>query len=347
MDTNLFYIVVIDPLPGQLRHLFEQQIPSERVHFACPKGSSEEELAGLVVGANALITRKRKVTADLIHRVGASLQLIQVMGRLADRVDLSAARERRIPVATMPHGGAQAVAEHAMALILALSRNLLCGHKGVVDGCYQKRGLEPAETSEFSFAFNWLGFSDVAELRAKTLGLIGFGEIGKEVAWRARAFDMRILYHQRNPVPDEFENLLSATWSPLEELLGESDFVSLHTPHTEQTEQLLSRDRLALMKPNAFLVNTARGAIVDELGLVECLREKRIAGAGLDVFVQEPLPHDHPLIGLDNVILAPHTGGGSGGGQRRHFEEILENISRVARGEEPHHRVLGERSTMR
>jgi len=336
-----FSIVVIDPLPGKLRHLVEQQIPSEGVRFACPRGSSEVELAGLVAGANALITRKRRVTAELMNRAGESLKLVQIMGRLADRVDLSAARERGIPVATMPHGGAQAVADHAMALILALSRNLLCGHQGVVDGGYKKRGLKPAETSEFSFAFNWLGFSNVTELRDQTLGLIGFGEIGKEVAWRARGFDMRILYHQRHPIPDEFENLLTATWSPLEDLLRESDFVSLHTPHTEQTEQLLSRDRLALMKPSGFLINTARGAIVDEPALVECLQERRIAGAGLDVFVQEPLPADHPLLGLDNVILAPHTGGGSGGGQRRHFEEILENISRVARGEEPHHRVSG------
>jgi phosphoglycerate dehydrogenase-like enzyme len=229
-----------------------------------------------------------------------------------------------------------------MALMLALARRVIPGHQGVFDASYRKRGLEPATTSEWHFSFNWLGFSDVSELSGKTLGLVGLGEIGREVARRARAFDMQILYHQRHPIPEPYERLLAASHVPLERLLRESDFISLHIPHTPETERLLDAKNLALMKPTAYLINTARGGVVDEKALVENLRQRKLAGAGLDVFVEEPLPADHPFLGLDNVVLAPHTGGGSGGGHRKNIAEIINNIARAARGERPRNLVKPE-----
>ncbi len=339
MTYEPFYIVAVDHLPEQIHDIFNKQIPRGEYRFDSPEGTSMDELAHLIPGANALVTRHRLITSDLIHKAGKPLQLVQVMGRLPDRVDLVAAQKAGVPVAVMPHGGAIAVAEHTLALMLALTRKILSGHRGVVEGDYIKGDLRPSNTTEWQFAFNWLGFQDVGELRGKTLGLVGLGEIGREVARRAKSFDMSILYHQRHRIPERYERMLGVRKTTLNDLLQDSDFVSLHVPHTPETERLLNAESLALMKPTAFLINTARGGLIDEEALTACLRDKRIAGAGLDVFVQEPLPANHPFGKLDNLVLAPHTGGGSGGGQRKLIGQVLENISRVAKGEEPLHQV--------
>lgn len=228
-----------------------------------------------------------------------------------------------------------AVADHTMALLLALARKIVPGHRGVVEAKHEALGKTPAPTSEWSFAFNWLGFPDVVEINRKTMGLVGFGEIGREVARRARGFDMPVLYHQRTRLPPEWEQKLEARFAPLDELLERSDVVSLHAPHTDETASLVDARRLALMKPSAFLVNTSRGGLVDEGALAKALESGAIAGAALDVFVEEPLPRDHPFTKLPNVVLAPHTGGGSGGGQKLLIRQALENVARMARGEEP------------
>jgi phosphoglycerate dehydrogenase-like enzyme len=195
-----------------------------------------------------------------------------------------------------------------MAMMLALARRVLPGHQGVVDASYRKRGLEPATTSEWHFSFNWLGFTNVTELAGKTLGLVGLGEIGREVARRARAFDMRILYHQRHPIHEKYEKILGICHVPLERLLRESDFVSLHVPLTEQTRGLLDQRRIASMKPGAVLINTARGELVDESALVEALESGHLGGAGLDAFSPEP-PAPGPLWEMEQVVLTPHLGG--------------------------------------
>ncbi|MFH1573245.1 MAG: NAD(P)-dependent oxidoreductase [Acidobacteriota bacterium] len=339
MAQETFCIVAVDPLPPKLQDLFRQQLPAGGFRFVCPEGPRTDELLGLARQAHFLVTRHRIITKEIMSAAGTRLRLIQVMGRLPDRVDLESAKSAGVPVATMPHGGAIAVAEHTMTLMLAVARKLPAGHQGVVGGKYRESGLEPARTSEWSFSFNWLGFPDVVELRGRTLGLIGLGEIGREVACRARAFDMKILYCQRRRLSACYEKLLGVRMAGLEELLRESDIVSLHVPHTDETERMLGATRLALMKPSSFLVNTARGGLVDEAALIDCLRARRIAGAGLDVFVQEPLPAGHPLLGLDNVVLTPHIGGGSGGGQKLHFRQVIENLLAAAGGGTPHNLV--------
>jgi D-3-phosphoglycerate dehydrogenase len=153
---------------------------------------------------------------------------------------------------------------------------------------------------------------------------------------------MQILYYNRRPLPERFERQLGVMRVSLDDLLGRADYVTLHVPHTRETERLLGPGRLALMKSTACLVNTARGGIVDEAALVERLRGGHLAGAALDVFADEPLPAAHPLCGLDKVVLTPHVGGGSGGGQRLHARETLENVARALRGEPPRHVVDAE-----
>jgi phosphoglycerate dehydrogenase-like enzyme len=148
---------------------------------------------------------------------------------------------------------------------------------------------------------------------------------------------MTVLYHQRHPLPREHEAMVGARYAPLEELLRESDIVSLHAPHTGETERIIDSSALRQMKDTAVLINTARGGLVDEDALVESLRGRRIAGAGLDTFLDEPLPEGHPLLELDNVLLSPHVGGGTGGGQRGMVADVIANIERAARGEPPLH----------
>ena len=317
--------------------MFEGSIPQGQ--FQSPQSTQEDELVGLAAQADVLVTRGRPID-DGLMAAAEQAKLVHVMGRYPDMVDVAAARTRKIPVATMPHGGAIAVAEHTIALMLALSRQLLPSHRGVVTGEYRERGLTPEPTDEWNFAFNWLGSSRLGELRGKTLGLVGFGEIAKEVARRARAFDMQILYTKRNPLRPEWEARLGVQSVSLDELLAQSDYVSLHAPHSPETERLLHADRLASMKKTAVVINTSRGGLIEETALCEALMHGQIAGAGLDVFQKEPLPADHPLAEMHNVILTPHTGGGTGGGQKGNLFQVLENIARFERGETPHHTVV-------
>jgi phosphoglycerate dehydrogenase-like enzyme len=244
----------------------------------------------------------------------------------------------------MPHRGAIAVAEHTLALALGLYRRLVPGHLQCATGAYRELGKEPVATDERTIAFNWMGLDGLRQLHGKTIGLVGLGDIGLEVARRARAFDMNVVYFRRQRVAAEHEARLRIRYSALDELLEQADIVSLHAPHTPATEGMIGPAALARMKPDALLINTSRGGLVDEAALAECLRDGRIGGAGLDVFRDEPLPQGHPLTGLDNVLLSPHVGGGTGGGQKGLVGDIVANIERVAAGRTAEHvvEVAGE-----
>ena len=338
-DRAVVRVVMVDVLEPRARELFTTQLPDPDWRFDTPVDGTPQALATLVNGAAALITRRRFVSEELITASGSGLRLIQIQGHLADRTDLAAAERASVPVAVMPSKSCIAVAEHAMALMLALARKIVPGHAGVVSGRYQERDMTPKRTSETETAFNWLKYPDIAELNGKTLGIVGFGEIGQEVARRARAFGMRVHYYSRRALDERFERQLGVSRQSLDDLLAHADYVTLHVPHTRETEHLLSASRLGLMKTGAYLVNTSRGGVVDEAALVEQLQQGRLAGAGLDVFVEEPLPAGHPLTGLDNVVLTPHLGSGLTGGQRVHARETLENVARALRGERPHNIV--------
>jgi len=161
------------------------------------------------------------------------------------------------------------------------------------------------------------------------------GEIGCELALRAHVMGMRNIYYKRTRLSAELEGRFHAEYRELNDLLGESDYVCLAVPHTPQTERMIGRDELSLMKQDAFLVNTCRGGVVDEDALIEALYSRQIAGAGLDVFTFEPLPADSPLCELDNVILTPHIGGGTGTNRVLELSEALEEMQRVLSGEPP------------
>jgi phosphoglycerate dehydrogenase-like enzyme len=255
------------------------------------------------------------------------LQLVVKLSHWPVDVDMQACERRGVTVKMLRQLGCIAVAEHAMSLILACARKLIPGHKGVKNGAYRDSGQVPARTNERSFAFKWLPI-DVFEIYGKILGIIGFGEIGKELAVRAKGFGMDVIYYDvHNPWAHEFEKMLGTkTCTNLQELLEKSDFISLHVPHTEKTDKLLGKKEFRAMKPTAYVINAARGGEIDEEALIWALQTGEIAGAGLDVFAEEPVPYDHPLLMQDNVVLSPHIGGGAGTGHAVLAKELSQLI---------------------
>jgi phosphoglycerate dehydrogenase-like enzyme len=313
----------------------------EGLDLMAPETPDDEALLDLVEEADFLVCRRQTIGREIIQ-AGKKLKLIQTFGMTRNNVDLAAAKEAGVPVAGMPLAGCIVVADLAMTLLLALSKNLIRAYQATVNAEYQALGLQPKLTSERSHAFQWMQIPMV-EVFVKTLGIVGLGEIGTELAKRARAFNMRILYYKRRRLSEEAERELGIEYRSLDDLLRESGFVSLHVPHTKETDKLIGQRELALMKPSAFLINTSRGGVVDEDALYEALASKAIAGAGLDVFREEPLPASSPLLKLDNVILTPHIGGGSGEPNlHREIHDVLANVARVARREKPQYILLGE-----
>jgi phosphoglycerate dehydrogenase-like enzyme len=329
-----FTIAWIDPQPPE-EVAFAQSLLQEGFCIAAPDTPDRAGVEALVREADAILTRYAPVDRALLAS-GSRMRMIQKYGSREDGLDLEAAREAGVLVAVMPLRGCIAVAELAMTLILALSKNLIRAHRDTADGAYRALDLTPTLTSQRVIAFQWMKLP-LLEVYGTTLGIIGYGEIGTEVSQRARSFGMQVLYTKHTRLAAEIEDRLEVTWAERDDLLSRSDFVLLSAPHTEETERMIGARELELMKRTAFLVNIARGGLVDEEALGEALRERRIAGAGLDVFVEEPVPADNQLLSLDNVILTPHIGGGTGGARVKQMTDVLENIVRFARGEAPSH----------
>lgn len=286
-----------------------------------PDSDAPAAVESAIRDADVLIARKRPVRGRELD--AAKPSLVISLGRNPIPVSLRAARSRGVPVNAIPHPGAIAVADHTLGLLLAVARRIVEGHEGVRAGAYRERGLEPQVTTERLFAFNWLGRKDAFILDGLQLGLIGFGAIGQEVARRAAGFGMRIRYHQRHPLPAAWNRRLGVEpVGSVNDLLADADVLSLHLPHTPETENLLDGPAFDRMKPGAILVNTARGGHVDEAALAERLRDGRLGGAGLDVFREEPLPAGHPFVDTPRLVLAPHTGGAGAGGQRELFVRV-------------------------
>ena len=258
----------------------------------------------------------------------SELRTVVKLGRNWSNIDVQALEARNISLKIVPRKGPNCVAEHAMTLILALSKDLLTSHTGVTEGAYHFRGLRPELSSQTKMAFHWLANQRVHEVRGRTLGIVGMGEIGLELARRARVMGMRIIYTKRNRLANRIEREVEASFCDLPHLLSESDYVCLAVPHTDETEKMIGHDELDLMKPDAHLVNVCRGGVVDEEALVTALGEYRIAGAALDVFSYEPLPDDSPLCRLKNVILTPHIGGGTGTSLALELGEALDEAQR-------------------
>ncbi len=272
--------------------------------------------------------------AGLVARLGG-LRAVLKVGRSHHNIDVDAVRARGLAFGAVPRKGPNCVAELAMTFVLALSKDLLVSHESVAAGAYRYRGLKPERSAQWKMAFHWMRHTTLHEVTGKTLGIVGMGEIGIELARRAQAFGMTSHYTKRTPLSPELERRYGATYRELDALLAESDYVCLAVPHTDETEGMIGREQLGRMKESAFLVNVCRGGVVDEEALVEALRGRRIAGAGLDVFTYEPLPADSPLCSLDNVILTPHVGGGSGTNRVLELGAALDEMVRLLDGQRP------------
>ncbi|MGA8206422.1 MAG: NAD(P)-dependent oxidoreductase [Candidatus Dormiibacterota bacterium] len=320
------------------RSLVPEGITVDLLPLSASKSWSDDE-SDQLRQAHALLVQHSPVSGELLERA-EQLRLVQLYGVRDEGIDREAAYRRGVAVAVMPLRGCIAVAELAMTLVLALSKDLLRAHQSTVSGAYRSLGLTPFTTSQTKHAFQWMKLSDIFEVNGKTLGIIGLGEIGTELAKRARSFSMRVVYTKRSRLPRQAEEELGVGWRELKELLQESDFVVLTLAYSESTHNFIGASELDLMKQSAFLVNVGRGPLIDEDALVDALDARRIAGAGLDVFVQEPLPHDHPLAQSHSVILTPHIGGGSGGAREKQLSDAIGNIVRFATTGEAQHTTL-------
>ncbi len=266
-----------------------------------------------------------RIDKALIDGLGADVKLIANFGVGVDHVDLAAAAKRGITGTNTPGVLTEDTADMTMALLLAAPRRLGEGERLVRSG-------------------GWIGWSPTFmighRVTGKRLGIVGLGRIGQAVARRARGFAMSIHYHNRNRVHAEIEAELEATWwDDLDQMLGHMDFVSINCPHTSETHHLLNADRLDLLQSHAVIVNTARGEIIDEAALGQRLAAGTIAAAGLDVYEREPAIDD-ALLGLDNVVLAPHLGSATAEGRIAMGEKVLINIKTFVDGHTPPDRVL-------
>lgn len=313
--------------------------PAQELTLIAPEDATPAAMAALLPQADAIVTQSVAITGEMIAAAGR-LKLIQRYGTRPDGIDLAAARAAGVAVATMPLHGCIAVAELAMTLLLALSKNLVRAHDATATGAYRDLGVEPILTEQRRHKFQWMNMqAQMLEVTGHTLGIIGFGEIGTETARRARAFGMNVIYNKRTRLPANVELAEEVTFAEKDDLLRASDFALLSSPLTPETEKMIGARELALMKPSAFLVNISRGGVIDETALVDALQNGQIAGAGLDVFLYEPIPFDHPLLQCDNVILTPHIGGGTGGARDRQMGDVLANVARFARDGSLAHRV--------
>ena len=292
------------------------------------KAMSSADLAEAMKTADVLVpTVTDKLDAKLLAQAGENLRLIANYGAGVDHIDLASARQRGITVTNTPDVLTEDTADMTMALLLAVPRRLAEGERTLRTG-------------------DWSGWSPTwmlgHRIYGKRLGIIGMGRIGQAVARRAKGFGLSIHYHNRRRVPEAVENDLEATyWESLDQMLARMDFVSVNCPHTPATYHLLSARRLKLLRPNAVIINTARGEIIDENALTRMLVNGEIAGAGLDVFEHEPAVNPK-LLALDNCVLLPHMGSATQEGRIDMGEKVLINIKTFVDGHAPPDRVLGD-----
>jgi glyoxylate reductase len=309
-----------DPVETRLRELFDAELNETDAPF------SAEDLAGAVARADVLVpTVTDRVDSRVLSRAGEQLRLIAQFGAGVDNIDVQTAVQRGITVTNTPGVLTEDTADMTMALILAVPRRIV-------------EGVKVVENDDFiGWSPTWmLG----RRIWGKRLGIIGMGRIGQAVARRARPFGLQIHYHNRRRVSAHVENELEATyWESLDQMLARMDIVSVNCPHTPATYHLLSARRLALLKPHAFIVNTARGEVIDESALARMLEKKELAGAGLDVFEHEPAINPK-LKKLPNVVLLPHMGSATLEGRIDMGEKVIINIKTFADGHKPPDRVI-------
>jgi glyoxylate reductase len=313
-----------DSVETRMRELFDTRLNLD------DRPMTQAELVAAVKTADVLVpTVTDRIDASVLSQSGENLKLIANFGNGVDHIDVTTALQRGITVTNTPGVLTEDTADMTMALILAVPRRLAEGAQ-VLTGENEWGGWSPT----------WmLGH----RIWGKRLGIVGMGRIGQAVARRARAFGLQIHYHNRRRVPAKIEEELNATyWESLDQMLARVDIVSVNCPHTPATYHLLSARRLALMRPEAYIVNTARGEVIDENALIRLIDSGKIAGAGLDVFEHEPAlnPRLAKLAREGKVVLLPHMGSATVEGRIDMGEKVIINIKTFMDGHKPPDRVL-------
>ena len=324
MSDKRLKVIVTRRLPDavelRLKELFDTELnPSDEAYTA-------DQLVDAVKRADVLVsTVTDQVDGRVLAQAGDQLRMIAQFGAGVDNIDVQSATQRGITVTNTPGVLTDDTADVTMALILAVPRRL-------------HEGIELMHAGKFDgWAPTWMMGR---RLSGKRLGIIGMGRIGQAVARRAKAFGLQIHYHNRKKVSRPVEEELDATcWDSLDQMLARMDLVSVNCPHTPATFHLLNSRRLDLMKPEAFIVNTARGEVIDEAALARAIKSGKLAGAGLDVFEREPAVNPD-LVGLPNVILLPHMGSATVEGRNEMGEKVIINIKTFADGHRPPDRVI-------
>jgi glyoxylate reductase len=309
-----------DAIETRMRELFDTKLNVDDTPM------SQAALIEAVQKADVLVpTITDKIDSKIIVRAGPNLKLIANFGTGVDNIDVKTALDKGIAVTNTPGVLTEDTADMTMALILSVPRRLVEGVKELEDDHF--KGWAP----------NWmLGH----RVYGKRLGIVGMGRIGQAVARRAKAFGLQVHYHNRKPVHPDIERELEATyWESLDQMLARMDIVSINCPHTPATYHLLSARRLKLMKPSAYIVNTARGEVIDENTLARMLEAGQLSGAGLDVFEHEPAVNPK-LLKLKNVVLLPHMGSATIEGRIDMGEKVIINIKTFADGHKPPDRVI-------
>jgi phosphoglycerate dehydrogenase-like enzyme len=296
--------------------------PAE-VRFA----GNEASLLANLAGAHVLLVEDFAIGAREIAASGATLKVVQKYGTITSRIDLSACANAGIRVLTIRRRANISTAEQALTLMLALARQLNRSTNRISVDQLEQAGFSPTQYDNTETPNgNWARIAGLKTLYGKRLGIIGLGEIGREVAIRAAAFGMRIVYTQRHRLPQVDEEFYRATYCALDELLATSDCVSLHLPRSAATRGFIGRRELSLIKPGALLINVAQPQLVDREALHDALGSGRLGGYGTDTFYDEPGDAGDPLIKFSNVIVTPHLGGSPRQNTLDDFEEVLVNI---------------------
>ncbi|MBM85470.1 MAG: D-glycerate dehydrogenase [Rhodospirillaceae bacterium] len=309
-----------DPIETRMMELFVTRLNLTDTPF------DRDALGSAMREANVFVpTVTDRIDAEVLAEAGPKLKLIASFGTGVDHIDFAAAKKRGITVTNTPRVLTEDTADMTMALILAVPRRLVEGERLIRSGTWE--GWGPTLM---------LGH----RIHGKRLGIIGMGRIGRAVARRARGFGLSIHYHNRKRLHPEIEEELEATyWDSLDQMLTRMDIISINCPHTPATFHLISARRIAQMQPHAYIVNTSRGEVIDEAALAKALRNRDIAGAGLDVFEHEPAIYPD-LVKLDNVTLMPHMGSATIEGRIDMGEKVIVNIRTFCDGHTPPDRVI-------
>ncbi|HEY2987765.1 MAG TPA: NAD(P)-dependent oxidoreductase [Candidatus Binatia bacterium] len=292
--------------------------------------TDEAALGAALAGANVVVVEGFKIGPAEIAAAGGALKAVQKYGAITALIDRTACERAGVRVLTVRRRANIATAEHALALLLALARKLHQTANRISVEQLRAAGYEPTTYDRAHTANgNWARVRGLGTLSGRQLGIIGFGEIGRELALRAAALGMRIVHTQRHRLSEQEEQRHQTTYCALDELLAQSDCVSLHLPGGDATRGIIGRSELGIIKPGALLINVSQPQLIDRAALIDSLNSGRLGGFGLDVPYEEPGRTDDPLLGFPNVIVTPHLGASPRQNSLEDFEELLINLARA------------------